>query len=188
MKFAVAALLGMGLVAGALHAAPLYRWVDADGKVHYTDNPTPQEAKAAEQKKFITGAPSVALPYGLQQAVKSFPVTLYAADCGEACDAARKLLERRGIPHTEKNARDDTVQEELKKLTGGDVAVPVLKVGNSVSKGFLESAWNNALDSANYPKSSQLPRNYPVGKKVEARAENKPQPVSDAAEVKNRNN
>lgn len=162
MKARFAAVLGLVLAAGMAQAGPLFRWVDAQGNVHYTDSPPPQEAKASEEKKFLKSTPSVALPYGLQQSVKLYPVTLYATktDCGDACDAARKLLERRGIPHTEKEGRDEAVQEELKKLTGGTLEIPTLKVGKTVSKGFLESSWNTALDAANYPKTSQLPRNY----------------------------
>lgn len=167
MKARYVALLGLILTSGLAQSAPMFRWVDAQGNVHYTDSPPPQEAKSSEEKKFVTGAPTVALPYGLQQAVKLYPVTLYATtkDCGEPCDAARKLLERRGIPHTEKDARDEAVQEELKKLTGGNLEVPVLKVGKTVSKGYLESSWNNALDAANYPKISVLPRNYAASNK-----------------------
>lgn len=33
--------------AGSLDAQTLYRWIDADGKVHYTDTPPPATAKAS---------------------------------------------------------------------------------------------------------------------------------------------
>jgi hypothetical protein len=34
-----------------VHAGNMYRWVDKDGKVHYTDQLPPPEAQSAERKK-----------------------------------------------------------------------------------------------------------------------------------------
>ena len=100
------------------------------GKVHYSDQAPPANIKQVEKKKAAGGKPSeTPLPYGLQQAVKNFPVTLYSSDCGDACTRARQLLVKRGIPYTEMDATDPETQEELRKLTGGPIEVPVLTVG-----------------------------------------------------------
>ncbi len=135
--------------------AQTYRWVDADGKVHYSDTPPPPSARSIERKRLSTkpGAPPV-LPYELQQAASKFPVTLFNSECGGGCTKARQLLAKRGVPHTEFDATDPTAQEELKELTGGSVEVPVLRVGKQVLRGFEEGAWNRALDAAGYPKSA----------------------------------
>jgi len=87
-------------------------------------------------------------------AAKNFPVTLYTTDCGDACTKARSLLAKRGIPFSEKNAQQPDDQEELSKLLGGQLEVPVLKVGNNVVRGYEESQWHSALDIAGYPKSA----------------------------------
>ena len=138
--------------------ADLYRWVDAEGKVHYSDQPPPASVKQVEKKKAAGGKASEApLPYVLQQAVKNFPVTLYSSPCGNACTQAHELLAKRGIPYTEMDATDVTVHPELKKLTGGTVEVPVLKVGRNTVKGYEEGQWNTALDAAGYPQTAVIP-------------------------------
>lgn len=154
MKTLVPIVLALAM-ASSLQAAQLYRWVDAAGKVHYTDKPPPKEAKDIEKKRVRTAADAIPMPYALQQAAKTFPVTVYNADCGAPCDQANALLEKRGIPHTARNARAPEVQADLKKVTGSqDVDVPVLQVGRNVVKGWEAGQWNNALDAAGYPKSA----------------------------------
>lgn len=155
MKMLVPVVLVFAVIA-SVDAAQLYRWVDADGKVHYTDKPPPKDAKDIEKKRVNTATDAVPLPYAVQQAAKTFPVTLYSADCGAPCDQARALLEKRGVPYSERNAADPEVQAELKKVTGSqDVDVPVLQVGRaSVVKGWESGQWNTALDAAGYPKTA----------------------------------
>lgn len=144
------------LACTAAHA-DLYRWVDADGNVHYSDDPPPANIKQLEKKKVNGGKPTEEpLPYALQQAVKNFPVTLYASQCGAGCTDARELLAKRGVPYTEQDATNDVVQAELKKLTGGAIEVPVLKVGRDVTKGFEAGKWNNVLDAAGYPQTALI--------------------------------
>lgn len=148
------AIFAMACVAAQ---AELYRWVDADGKVHYSDQPPPANIKQVEKIKATGGKPSDApLPYALQQAVKNFPVTLYSSECGDACTRARQLLMNRGIPYTEVDATDPKAQEELRKLTGGPVEVPFLKVGRDALRGFLEGKWNTSLDAAGYPRTAVI--------------------------------
>ena len=45
LAIAVAAML-----VAATAGAQMYRWVDKDGKVHYTDTPPPAAAKSAEKR------------------------------------------------------------------------------------------------------------------------------------------
>ena len=147
------------LLAGTASAAEMFRWVDADGKVHYTDAPPPPTAKNVQQKKLGDKAGSgTQMPYALQQAVKNFPVTLYNSACGDSCTSARALLSKRGVPFTEKNPEKNAADSEaLKKLIGAPV-VPVLIVGADILKGFDEGRWNGTLDLVGYPKDSLLPK------------------------------
>ena len=138
-------------------ARQLYRWVDPSGRVFYTDKVPPKEARSIEQKKLGDRPPALPLPYELQRAVKTFPVVLYASDCGPPCDAARQLLDQRGVPHEDRDARDPVIQQEMARFTGGPVEVPLMLVGRSAVKGFEPGEWNNTLDAAGYPKTSILP-------------------------------
>jgi len=143
--------------------ADVYRWVDAQGRVQYSDQPPPADIKKVERVKTAAGKPGdVSLPYALQQAVNNFPVTLFTSACGEACSRASDLLAKRGIPYTEMDATDPAAQEELKKVTGGPLQVPVLKVGPDVLKGFEEGGWNTSLDAAGYPQTAVIPPRAPV--------------------------
>jgi glutaredoxin len=137
--------------------ADFYRWVDAEGKVSYSDQPPPPHIKKVEKIKASGGKPGeVALPYSLQQAVNNFPVTLFATECGEPCTHARELLAKRGIPYAEMDATVQAAQEQLKKLTGGPLEVPVLQVGRDTLRGFEESSWNSSLDAAGYPQTAVI--------------------------------
>src|SRR5262245_29379277 len=86
------------LATGAFGAAQLYRWVDEKGNVEYRDTPPPKSAKKVEERKVVTSTIETSAPsYAMQQAIKSFPVTLWAYDCGEPCANARAHLAKRGV-------------------------------------------------------------------------------------------
>jgi glutaredoxin len=149
-------------------AAQLYRWVDEKGNVEYRDTPPPASAKKVEQLRSSGSAietETSALPFSVQQAARNFPVTLWNYSCGAPCDQARAHLARRGVPHTEKDPQGDI--EAFKKLTGG-LDVPVLYVGSTRIKGYLESEWDSALDIAGYPRTA--PPGYRPSAQPAARA------------------
>jgi hypothetical protein len=151
MKRVVALAVVLSVSSGALLAAQLYRWVDEQGRVEWRDTPPPPHAKKIEQRR--VGGNTIetsTLPYNVQQAVRNFPVTLWAFDCGAPCTQARAHLGRRGVPHTEKDPRSDL--SGFEKLTGG-TEVPVLFVGSNRIKGYLDSEWDSALDIAGYPRT-----------------------------------
>ncbi|MEO8627019.1 MAG: DUF4124 domain-containing protein, partial [Betaproteobacteria bacterium] len=125
----VAALLVLAIPAAA---DKLYKWTDKAGNIHYTDLRPTEKVKAQERRKFGDKPADVELPYSLQKAVDDHPVTLFTADtgCADACGKASKHLKQRGVPYTEKNARDGAVAGEVKAANGGKLEVPFLKIGN----------------------------------------------------------
>lgn len=141
----------------ALAQTETYKWVDADGMVHYSDQPPPPSARKSERKQLGDKPGDVPMPYVLQEAMKHFPVTLFVYDCGDGCSRARAFLVKRGVPHTIKDPLAPGMREELRKVTGGDEVVPVLQVGRRVLRGFEEGQWNAALDDARYPKTALVP-------------------------------
>ena len=150
MSRILAALLATLFASAA--SAQLYRWVDQNGKVHYTDTPPqPAAARAVEKRKPTGSVVEGVAPYAVQQATKTFPVTLYsAATCETPCKDARDLLAKRGVPYSEVAISEQKQLDELKRISGGD-EVPVLVVGKSVIKGFEAGSYNGALDTAGYP-------------------------------------
>lgn len=143
-------LLGLAAVA---HAGKVYIYKDASGKTVYSDLP-PQGVADYQQKKLGANVIDTSgYPYEVQQAIKNFPVTLWANACGPICDKARQLLSERGIPYADKDPGGSTEQlEAFKKLTGSN-AVPVLQVGNKLLPNFTPESWNATLSSAGYPKT-----------------------------------
>jgi len=75
-------------------AGQAYRWVDDQGRVHYTQTPPPPSAKGVQRKNFRSGgaAEQSDLPYATQVAAKNFPVRLYTQPT-----AARRAIWR--APH-----------------------------------------------------------------------------------------
>jgi glutaredoxin len=171
LAIAVAAML---VTASA--AAQMYRWVDKDGKVHYTDTPPPAAAKSV-QKRSAVPAPTdagPASPYAVQQAAKNFPVVIYtASSCGQPCTDGKALLAARGVPYREIVIGPDTI-EDLKKATGGDT-VPVMVVGRSPTRGFETEIWHGALDAAGYPRSAP-----PLSAQAQRAAQAEAAPKADA--------
>lgn len=151
-RIVVPMMFALLTLASTLEAAQIYRWVDEKGNVEWRDTPPPATAKKIEQRTVNPSTiPTSDLPYSLQQAVKNFPVTLWATDCGNLCDRARAHLARRGVPYTDKDPQSDF--ETFKKVSGG-AEIPLLVIGSSRLKGYLESEWDSALDLAGYPKTA----------------------------------
>ncbi len=144
--------LVMLLASTALAAAQLYRWVDEQGRVEWRDTPPPSGGKQVEQRNVRANTIDTAgLPYETQRVARNFPVTLWATNCGPACDSARAHLARRGIPYTEKDPQADL--DAYKKLMGG-LEIPVLVVGRERLKGYAQAVWDEAFDAAGYPRNA----------------------------------
>ena len=156
-------LLTLFGLAGVLHAAQIYEWVDEKGVKQYTQHPPPPNIKQVQQRRvggnvIETSGPS----FSMQEATKKFPVTLYVTDCGDLCRDARAHLSKRGIPFTEKNPQKAEELDTFKKFSGGGMEVPLLVVGTlKTIKGFQSSEWDSTLDAAGYP-STAIPGSKPT--------------------------
>src|SRR5438094_8689592 len=170
-SIALAAIAALAIAVGAnAQDKQLYRYIDADGHVVYTDKAPPPSAKNVQPKKITANVIETnEIPLAAQLASEKYPVTLFTYDCGEICRNAEALLNRRGVPFTTINVADKDGMAKLQALTGGN-AVPVLQVGEKmVAKGLLETRWQSMLDEAGYPKTP-APRRTPPARANEASA------------------
>lgn len=146
------------LAAAAAHAQ--YKYVGSDGRVTYSDLPPPSTARVLEQKPLgITAAPAMALPFEVQQATDKYPVTLYTGNDCAPCDSARLYLLGRGVPFTEKTVTSDD-DIALFRQQSPDGTAPVVTVGARRTIGYSQVTLAGLLDSAGYPSTSALPRDY----------------------------
>lgn len=177
-------LLTLMLVLAIPVQAEIYKWVDANGKIHYSDHPPPPSARSIERKRLADSPADPSLPYVLQEAMKNHPVTLFVYDCGEGCTKAQALLSKRGVPHVTKDPLDPAAREELKKLTGGENVAPVLQVGREVLRGFEERQWNAALDGAGYPATAlvKLPARKPAAPPAQPEEQAEPEAAGETPE------
>lgn len=149
---AIAALV----VAAGAPAQTTYRWIDArTGKTIYSDQPPPAGARQVITSPSGSTEAPAPLPYATRRAAEKFPVTLYtAANCVEACERARALLNARGVPFAEKLLKNEDELAALSRAISAEPSVPTLFVGHEYAIGLDEPAWNNLLDLAAYPRTA----------------------------------
>lgn len=158
MRPLIALLLTLSV--SATFAQGAYRWVDKQGKVHYSDEPpAPAETKKVESKRLdgsVAGGPAD-YSYEARKAAEDFPVILFiGAECDQDCKDSRALLQRRGIPFNETSIKTPEDMAAYKAATGsGKVLVPTLVVGRKTQIGYEPGLWNGLLDNAGYPAGSK---------------------------------
>ena len=181
IRLFILALFATGMLAGlGAQAQTTYRWVDKDGKVWYSDQPPPPDAKNIQKKQLGSGnyVDTSTPSYSAQKAAQDFPVTLFtSADCGSECKIAREFLTRRGISFSEKLIRTVSDSVTFKKATGIDeLIVPTLLVGSQAQKGYEEAAWSKLLEAAGYPLDAPAPPGNKVGPDNSAKPPSPPSP------------
>lgn len=151
-------LTGALLAAAALPAAALYKIVQPDGSITYTDRPPPDTTgrvitlgRSAQPQ-----SSEAALPTELRQVSQRYPVVLYTAPDCAPCAAGRRLLQQRGVPYTERIIASEDDAVALERAVGGRT-VPALAIGSQPLRGLSETDWTAFLDAAGYPRESRLP-------------------------------
>ena len=168
MKLAASlCVLGLLYTIGGVGAQPIYRQVDANGRVSFSDQPAAASADSAPAKLVPIAAPNAAssdagnaiLPFELRQVVNRYPVTLYGSDDCTPCAAGRSLLLTRGVPFTERSVKTSEDSKALQGLSG-QKSLPLLAIGAKFLKGFSGAEWSQYLDAAGYSSSTRLPARY----------------------------
>ena len=111
----------------------------------------------------IAGYPRTAPP-GARPAAKPVAaagprptVKLYThPECGNSCAEAKNLLAGRKVPFQEIAAQEQAEIDELQQVSGA-TRVPVLLVGEVVTRGFSPGEYNMALDAAGFPRAGGKP-------------------------------
>lgn len=159
---ALLAAAALALLPALAPAQAIYRIVGPDGRVTFSDKPPASNEKATTlgpggRSPLATGAAE--LPFELRAAMNRYPVTLYTSENCEPCNAARNLLNRRGVPHTERTITTTQDIDALRRM-GMEATVPLATIGGQRLRGYSEDEWSNYLNAAGYPTTSRLPSSY----------------------------
>lgn len=180
MRCIILLLCCLGAMPILAQAGGLFRWVDSAGKVYYGDTPPSNAINVQNIKSSGSLSQRDDLPYETRIALRNFPVTLYVGSvCDALCGQAHDLLNRRGIPFTEKVLKTSKEIEDFKQLSGMAASVPTLQVGTTFIKGFLESQWNSELDIAGYAKTAS----YRQRLKQQSMSSNPAPPAADDSQA-----
>jgi glutaredoxin len=126
--------------------AELYKWTDADGTVHYTDTPPPDNRPQIEIKGTISSYTSAEVVAGTTDAGDSNPtkksakpsnksVVMYSADWCGVCKKARAYFQQQGIAFREYDI-DTSEQGKRGFAKLGGKGVPVILVDQQRMNGF----------------------------------------------------
>lgn len=145
-------LLLLAVLVASLHAgAGIYKWTDAQGHVHYSDDPPP-EAKAQQVKVKINSiqGPAVVSTIGNPSAAKAKDkVRIYTAVWCGYCKRAKAHLTAKGVPYDEMDVEtSERGRSEFAQLGGR--GVPVILVGSQRMDGFDANGLDAMLATAGW--------------------------------------
>lgn len=147
--FRVLVLLLALAVAATAAAQTIYRWTDANGKVHYTSEPRPNaKASAIRSRVSSYSAPAKVEPApGAPAAQATQTVVMYATTWCPYCAKARDYFARSGIAYVEHDIETSAAAHAEFKRLGGR-GVPLILVGREQMNGFSEQGFENLLARA----------------------------------------
>jgi glutaredoxin len=163
-RFAGSAALFVLAALGAMPAQALFKVVNPDGTVTYTDRPPQPVANTRVTNLARPGSPTLtepdlSLPADLRQPALRHPVTLYTTSECSPCETGRQLLVARGIPYSERRVGNEEDAQAFERLFGTRT-LPLLTIGAQPLKGLSDVEWTAYLDAAGYPKQARLPRGW----------------------------
>ena len=147
MRYLIAALF-LGLLATAVQAQQIYRWVDANGRVQYSAEKPPAGAQQSVIQPRVSSIGGNAAAGAKAPAAKP-AVKMYATDWCPYCKQAREYFARNGIPYVELDIeKSETAKAEHKRIGGR--GIPVILVGNERMNGFSVERMAQMLKTAGY--------------------------------------
>ena len=129
--FAIAVLLATATV-----AAQVYKWVDKDGQVQYTDTPPPPGVAKVEPKKIAKASPSATATASVAT-VAGKPVEAAKTSKDKAKDAAKEV-EKRRKEAIDQNLKDDDIARVAKanqeRCKGATAALLEFESGRPINR------------------------------------------------------
>ena len=146
----IAAIGALLTVVAAGSFAQVYRWDDANGRVHYTEKPPPGVAAKVVQPRINSygAAPASSGAHAASAAAASQrEVVMYATDWCPYCRQARHHFARQGIAYREIDIEKSAAGRAEYDRLGGR-GVPLILVGSQRMQGFRAESFDRLLRSA----------------------------------------
>ena len=148
-------IIAMLVVPASRAAAEIYKWVDKDGSVHFTDSPPPAAAKA----EVINPEPNRLEGYGKAPAGKAgngpaapdvrpadLPIVeLFVTSWCGYCKKAEAYFKTRDIPYVKYDIEKDQAAARRKASLTQSRGVPFVLIGEVGIPGYSEAAFDKAL-------------------------------------------
>jgi glutaredoxin len=135
-------LLVLALFLALPASAGVYKWTDAQGRIHYTDSPPPAAQATQLRLQTYTGPAQVSRVVGADSGV-----TIYTTQWCGVCKRAKAFLKQNGVPFREWDV-EKTEYGAIKFQQLGGSGVPLITVGAQKMMGFeptrLMEMWNTA--------------------------------------------
>ncbi|MBX9632803.1 MAG: glutaredoxin family protein [Burkholderiales bacterium] len=139
----------LALILSSSAGAAIYRWVDADGRIFYSDSPPKQGGAKSVKIQPNTVAPVAPLPKAKPAAAAGEKVTLYTATWCGYCKKARAYLESRNIPFDDVDVETtDRGRREYREMGGN--GVPVIFVGSQRMDGYDQGSLQAMLKAGGW--------------------------------------
>ena len=153
MRSTAVMLAMLCVFAGSASSQPIYRWIDASGRVQYTTERPPagvKSATVAPRVSSYSGTPVVSgrTPVAPQAAAPA-EVTMYSTDWCPYCRKARDYFARNGVRYAELDIeKSPAAKAEYDRLGGR--GVPLILVGSQRMSGFGEERLAQMLKAAGH--------------------------------------
>ncbi len=154
------------LLAGNAAEADLYKWVDDDGIVHFSDEP-PSADRAQDIESMPSSPPSPEKPSpaparadtsapaqapAAEQAPAKKPVQhpkveLYVTTWCKYCRMASNYLRSKRVPFVEYNIEKDGAAAKRREALDKRPGVPLAVINGTIILGFSEAAYDHALNN-----------------------------------------
>ena len=132
-------------------AAGVYKWTDADGRVHFGDRP-PGETPVQELAITSVDGPAEVTSAVGETAIDRRVTVFSTVWCG-VCKTAKNHLKLRGVPFTEYDVEKTSYgKAEFKRL--GGKGVPLIMVGAQRMSGFNSAKLDKMLKDAGLLKTA----------------------------------
>ena len=135
-------LLSVCLCFSSLSTAGIYKWVDENGKVHFSDKkPVSQGVEEVDVR--VNTYESVSYDTSLFDVGKQ--VVMYSASWCGYCKQARQYFKKNGIRYTEHDIEKNRfARKKYDEL--GATGVPVILVGKKRMNGFSEAGFRRIYE------------------------------------------